>query len=116
MHPPASRALRREILRLALLDPGDLEVLIGQLTPAHRGRVQALLGEALVLDGGPRNAGIASWIEDRIEGRVDGMTEQGRLALAHCAGHAIPTRAASEMLPGRSLVERAFSPFGRGRR
>lgn len=117
MHPPASRALRREILRLAALDPDDLDELIAMLAPAQRDRVRHLLREALMLPLPDVPSGLAPWIHDRIEGSIAGMTERGRLALAHCAGDAAPMpRPSAEPRAGRSLLDQTFSALRRGGR
>ena len=111
MLPAHERALRREVARLAMLDPVDVAALLDALDPRHRERVERLLRElASPATDSEVPAAIPTWIDDRIAGRVPGMTERGRAALAAWAAEIGPRPAArSEAPTGRSLFDQAFT-------
>ena len=111
MLPAHERALRREVARLAILDPADLAAQLDALDPRHRDRIGRLLQEfanSPTDSGAP--AAIPAWIDDRIAGRVIGMTERARSALAACAGETLPRLVApSEGSTGKSLFDQALT-------
>jgi hypothetical protein len=115
MHPPASRALRREVGRLATLDPADLDAVLADLEPVHAARIRDLLRQALGLPQPEVPVRTPAWLAERAEGQVAGMTERARKELARCIAQLIPGAAAASAPPvrGRSLFDQTMAALGR---
>ncbi|HLY89141.1 MAG TPA: hypothetical protein VKQ27_09160 [Acetobacteraceae bacterium] len=109
------RALRREIARLAMLEPDDLRAILEALEPGRRRRVEGLLAQLSEPDmPNPQGTKWPSWIEDRASGRIPGLTDRSRKALAACAERVVPNDAAPRRAAKpQSLVEQAFHALSR---
>jgi len=116
MHPPASRALRREVRRLTTLDPSDLEVVLAELQSSHATRIRQMLRQTLGLPEPQIQARLPAWLADRAEGRITGMTERARKELARSLAQLIPVGAAAAIPPvrGRSLFDQTMAALARG--
>lgn len=101
------RALRREVMRLAGLDPDDLMAVLDELEPRHRSRAEALLRDLLVPATAGPDSGFAPWVDERLAGG-GAMTEEARRLLARCAARIAPPRPPHSP----SLFERALGAGG----
>jgi hypothetical protein len=118
MHPPASRALRREVRRLTALDPSDLEAVLADLEPSHAARIRHLLRQALGLPEPELPLRAPAWLVERAEGRIAGMTDRARTELGRCLAEQMPGSATASIPPvrGRSLFDQTMAALGRGAR
>lgn len=118
MHPPASRPLRREVRRLAALDPSDLEALLADLDRPHAARIRQLLRQTLALPEPVAPVRAPAWLAERAEGRIAGMTDRARNELARCLAQLGADGQPATVPPerSRSLFDQTMAALGKGPR
>jgi hypothetical protein len=105
------RALRREITRLALLDPADLSSVLSALPLDHRLRTESLLADYITPPVNNSDlALVPTWVRERIDGTVPGLTPGARAALAECSERHRPHDAQKPVeKEGKSLLDQTMA-------